>query len=131
MRIVIETVPMSKMAYRTPADYWFEEDGGIRIQVAEELGEDMAYLVGMHEAVESYLVKKHGMSDELITMFDIEFEKKRVPGNEDEPGDDPHSPYQKEHGFATAVERILCSDLGVNWKDYEEANIKVMQSYGK
>ena len=34
-------------------------------------------------------------------------------------GDDPEAPYEHEHCLATAIERILCAELRVNWEDYD------------
>lgn len=129
MRIVIETRPMAAMRYRTPGDYWVEEDGSLYITVAEELGDDMAFLVAIHELAEFWLTRKHGMSEELITMFDEEFEKARKPGDESEPGDSPQAPYHIEHGFATSIERMMCAALGINWKEYEDRCINIMEEY--
>lgn len=123
---------MERMKYRTVGDYWFDkEEDAAYIVVAEELGDDMAFMVAAHELVESYLTKKRGVTDEEITAFDEEFEKARVPGDESEPGDSPQAPYHIEHGFATSVERMLCAALGINWQDYETKNIEVLNTYGK
>lgn len=131
MNITIKTIPHKRQKYPTLGNYW-EDKNGIQIRVSEELGEDYAFLVSLHEMVEQYLCKKRGIKEKDITNFDKDFESKR--GNEmilgkkgmiirkeiDEPGDDPKSPYWKEHCFATGIERLMCAELGLSWKEYEE-----------
>ena len=83
--------------------------------------DDYHMLVFLHEMVEAHLTKVRGITEKSISNFDIEFEKKRQDGNVDEPGDDPNAPYRKEHFFATSVERLLAAELGVDWKEYDDA----------
>jgi hypothetical protein len=97
-------------------------------------------LVAVHELVEAILCRNDGVSEpDAIKPFDIEFEtaretqaddgrsvfefRGRVVGIDEEPGDDPDAPYQKQHNFATAVERMLCAALNVKWDAYCEANL--------
>ena len=77
-------------------------------------------LVGVHELVEAILCLDRGVSQEDVDKFDREFEAKRHPGNDNEPGDDPEAPYKKEHFFATNIERLLSAELGVDWNEYEQ-----------
>jgi hypothetical protein len=76
-------------------------------------------LVAVHELVEVLQCSYLRISTASVDRFDIEFEKKRKPGNTDEPGDDARAPYRVQHGIATGVERILAALLGVNWNKYE------------
>lgn len=78
------------------------------------------FLIQAHELVEVKLCEQAGVTQEQVDKFDKEFEAKREPGNEDEPGDEPDAPYKTQHGIATGVERILAATLGVDWKDYEK-----------
>ena len=82
--------------------------------------EDYEFLVAVHELIEQYLCKKRNIKEPDISAFDIEFEKNRQPGNEDEPGDDPSAPYRKEHFFATSIERLIAAELGVDWQEYDK-----------
>ena len=77
-------------------------------------------LVAAHEMVEMILVKQRGISEQSISEFDIAFEHSRAQGKVlGEPGDDPRAPYQREHFFATNLERLLAAELGVDWFAYE------------
>ena len=35
------------------------------------------------------------------------------------PGDHPKAPYRAEHFFATNLERLFSSELGVDWFEYD------------
>lgn len=97
-------------------------------------------LIAIHELVEVILCEHDGVTQEAVDAFDMEFEKKRqeriddaarkvtepgvTSGEEaliaiEEPGDDEKAPYRDQHCFATGIERLLASRLGVGWKDYE------------
>lgn len=136
MKITIETIPHVHQAYDTVGDYW-EDESGIHIVVSEMGDEKMEQLVGLHELVEVILMRARGIPLSASTVFDKEFEANRgrsVPAGVDptdgsivfrqfpcdgEPGDAPDSPYQNEHNFATAVERMVCAALGIKWDDYD------------
>ncbi len=113
MKINIRTIPHDKQRYETCGDYWTDSEGRIKIVVSDMGNDDYAFLVGLHEMVEYWLVKKRGINEQSITDFDIKFDGKG------EPGDDPEAPYQKEHNFATGIERLMCSELGIKWQDYD------------
>jgi hypothetical protein len=80
----------------------------------------MEALIAVHELVECMLCKSDGIDQVTVDKFDMEFEKDRAVGNEDEPGDDPHAPYHGQHCFATGVERLLAATIGVKWNDYAD-----------
>lgn len=119
--ISVEVIPHEKMRYETCGDYTFGEDGSIHVKVSAMGNRDCEFLVAIHELVEAYLCQKRGITDEVITGFDIGFEENRQPGDIFEPGDHPQSPYRDEHCLATSVERMMCAALGVSWWDYEDA----------
>jgi hypothetical protein len=78
--------------------------------------------VALHELTEMFLVLNRGINIADIDAFDIEFERKRIgPEDIDEPGDDPKAPYQNEHCYATAVERMFIAANGAKWADYDVA----------
>jgi hypothetical protein len=119
MIIHIETIPHKNQRYPTAGD-WHENNGILHIKVSEELSDKEAVLVALHELIEVTLCKDRGISGESVDAFDMEYEKNRPDGDESEPGDDPAAPYRKEHFFATNVERLMASELGVDWQTYEE-----------
>ncbi len=120
MKIRIESIPHHEQRYPTVGDYWQEGDTD---QVRVSAMKDWRYeiLVAVHELIEMALTRHRGISEESITAFDVEYERLReeelVKG---EPGDSAKAPYQKEHFFATNVERLFAAELGVNWADYDQ-----------
>ena len=120
MKIVIETIPHLTHRYQTCGDWYRDKEGNLQIKVSQEIGDEYALLVALHELVEVALCEKRGITTDQVDAFDKAFEAARVEGNEDEPGDDPNAPYRKEHFFATSIERLMSAELGVDWKEYDE-----------
>ena len=129
MKIVIETKKLDSMRYKSLGDY-FEDHGVEYIQVAELGDWRMELAIAIHELVEDYICKHRGIKEEDIMAFDLMFEKEREEGKwtDEEPGDDSRAIYSKEHQIATAVERLLCSYLDVEWDKYEQKCIDVLNS---
>jgi len=48
------------------------------------------------------------------------YEDNRREDDDSEPGDSELAPYYAEHQFATAIERRLAAELGVNWDHYDK-----------
>jgi hypothetical protein len=120
MNIHLRTIPHSEQRYETPGDWENLPNGLLRISVSDMGNEDYAFLVAIHEAVEVWLCNKRGITDEAVSAFDIEYEKNRPEGDESEPGDHPDAPYNKEHFFATNIERMIALELGVDWELYAQ-----------
>ena len=120
MKIKIQTIPHDKQRYPTAGDYW-ELGGTTYFTISELADERYEWLVLIHELVEYFIVKISGIAITHIDQFDMQFELERAPGNLDEPGDDPRSPYFMAHQVASMVERICAFAFGVLWKDYEGA----------
>ena len=118
MNVSIKTIPASEQRYATSGDWWFEGDN-LEIRVTEDGNWKYEMLVAVHELCEVLLCKDRGITQESVDAFDIAFEAARKEGNTDEPGDEASAPYQKEHFFASNVERLLAAELKVNWKDYD------------
>jgi len=119
MNIVIKTIPHDQQRYETVGDWKISENGDIEILVSDMGNEDYNFLVALHELIEVKLCQKRGITDDLVTAFDMAFEEKREEGNEDEPGDDPAAPYKTEHFCATNIERLISAELGVDWRTYD------------
>lgn len=119
MNINIQTIPHDQHRYPTCGDWWLDEQGNLQIRVSDMGNTDYEALVALHELVEVLLCKKRGITTEQVDAFDKTFESNRAEGNNDEPGDDPAAPYRKEHFFATNIEALMSSELGVDWKTYE------------
>lgn len=118
-QIVIEFIPHDHQRYETVGDWFFDAQGDLHIRVSDLGNFLFNFLVASHELVEVVLCMQHGVTQEEVDKFDMEFELARQPGNVDEPGDNMLAPYYSEHQLASGVERLLAAMLGVNWKEYE------------
>lgn len=126
----IEVIDHKDQAYPTVGNWLFQENGSILIQVSDTGSQNYAFLIGIHEAIESWLCRMHGISQKAVDRFDIRYEHARKrnislpcgckPTATSEPGDDPHAPYGEYHKFATKIEKQLSKALMVSWKDYEK-----------
>lgn len=94
------------MRYETLGDY-FDKDGVLIVQISDEVPEDEQFLVALHELVEWKLCQLRGISNAQIDAFDLAFR------DEGEPGDDPASPYRREHRFAMLIEHLLAHEMGL------------------
>ena len=119
MKLDIQTIPHIQQRYDTVGDFW-EEGDVTHLRISEMSDTRYEMLVLIHELVEYFLCKLAGVDLKATDDFDIEFEKNRVEGNVDEPGDDQRAPYFMQHQLATVVERVFAVMLGVMWKDYEK-----------
>jgi hypothetical protein len=120
MKIIIETIPHGEQRYPTVGDYWEDPDGTVQVRVSEMDDWRYVILVAVHEIIEMMLTRHRGIDEETISKFDIAFEQARERGEVvGEPGDAANSPYQREHFFATNLERLLAAELGVDWWVYE------------
>jgi hypothetical protein len=119
LSFLIRVIPHTAQRYETVGDYYRDEDENMHIKVSHMSDNRHELLVIIHELIEVILTEHRGISEKSISDFDIEFEKNRQPNNLDEPGDDIHAPYYKEHQIATAVERLMAAELNVDWHKYE------------
>jgi len=119
MRITIDTIPHKQQRYPTVGDWRFDRDGNLEIRVSALGDRPMEGLIAIHELVEVLLCLHNGILQAEVDEFDIKFEADRKRGNDDEPGDCPDAPYKHQHCFATGIERILASALGISWAEYE------------
>lgn len=123
LKVEMKSIKQSEQRYETLGDWWDDENGVTQIRVTGLKIPESEFLVCLHELVEQYLCKKRGISEESVSDHDKMFEKERSDGKWDEyaePGDDPRAPYRKEHFVAEIIERIMASELGINWKEHCE-----------
>ena len=112
--------PHKYQRYNTVGDY-IDGHGATFFSISEMGNEQYELLVAVHELVEKILCDKRGISTQSIDEFDMEFERRRQPYSDDEPGHDPSAPYHREHVFAERIERMLAEELGVDWDEYDKA----------
>ena len=122
MDITIKIIPHSSQRYNTVGDWQVDPTGNVLITVSAMSDWKKELLVAFHEIVEYLLCKDRNIPQEFVDKFDTEYEAARSEWDkESEPGDAAGAPYRKEHFFATTVERLLATELNVDWKAYEEA----------
>jgi hypothetical protein len=115
MKIHVTTIPHEEQRYPTAGDWWWDGDT-LEMRVSTLPDWRYGVLVTVHELVEAVLCKAHGVTAEAVDAWDTGIGK-----DIDDPGDDPRAPYHREHRAASALERRLARDLGVNWDAYNDA----------
>jgi hypothetical protein len=118
--IHIRTIPHGSQRYNTVGDWvFFEGPSGpaLDVLVSELSNHQRELLIAVHELVEAFLCEYKGITNEGVDRFDLNFDFEK--GGEGEPGDDPRCPYAKPHGIASSVERLVATELGVSWSEYE------------
>lgn len=122
MKIISLTIPHNEQRYDTAGDWWFDESGDLQIRVSKLSNPYREFLVSIHEQAEAMMCLARGISEKDVSDFDIRFEQDRAKGLVSatrEPGDAPDAPYRKEHFSATNIERIMASELDVDWDQYD------------
>lgn len=122
-KIVIEVIPHNDQRYETCGDWYYNVAGELVIKVSET-NLKYEFLVVLHELIEVVLCECKGISEKLVTDFDLNFEKMRseypeIVGDR-EPGDDDSAPYFHEHAMASRVEHWIADSTGVDWSEYEK-----------
>lgn len=114
-----KVIPHDEHRYDTPGDYWTDVDGIEQFRVSRMHDERYEHLVLIHELVERILCHHWGISNRSIDNFDLKWKGKG------EPGDDHNAPYWEAHQIASAVERLMAAELGVDWNEYDRAVSKL------
>lgn len=114
--IMSAVIPHKSQRYDTAGDYYKED--GIQVFAISKMNADREFMVLVHEIIEWYLTEKRGIKEKDITKFDtLDVE----PKYESDPGMSPKAPYHKEHLFSTKIEKMLCKELGLDWKEYDKS----------
>jgi hypothetical protein len=119
----------SEMRYNTAGDWQLMPtpcrplgEQALLITVAKQEDSRAHMLVAIHELVESLLCIQRGITTEMVDHFDMNVAKTEDPGTE------PNCPYQKEHAFASAIERLIAHEMGINFEKYDKTISE--QQYG-
>ncbi len=96
----------------------------LQVRVSPQSDERYEILLAIHETCEAILCKYNGVTQAAVDAFDLEYDKTHT--FDLNAGDDPGAPYAREHCFATAIERIMAAELGINWLKYDT---ELAQSY--
>ena len=139
-KINLEVIPHEEQRLDGAGDYYYEDNGDQVIKVSSLRGDiDERYsklfenLIFIHELVEITMTEFHGIEEPEIQAHDELFGKEQELGMhhpEDEPGDDPRSPYRLEHQTAETVERMILSALGLSFTDYDTYFFKTLYPNG-
>ena len=121
MNIEIFSIPHQEHRYDTVGD-WFNltklTERPIKkyltIRVSRMDNPDYEFLVGIHELIEAWLCQKQGIRSQDVDAFD------RAHPDSEEPGNLPNAPYHKQHIFASHIEQLIATELGVDWDQYEQ-----------
>jgi hypothetical protein len=109
--VTIEFIPHKEQRYASLGDWQFQ-DGHILIKISDTGNRYMNFLLAIHELVEAMLCDHVDITDKQVDEWDFNYKG-------DEPGDDPKCPYYEQHAFATIIEKLLCNQFGIDWRDYE------------
>jgi hypothetical protein len=113
--VTIRTIPHSEQRYETVGDWQYDKTNERHVITVSELGSwKKEALIAVHELVEMILCHHNVVIEQEVDDFDIQHPELN------DPGDDARAPYQREHCYATAVERMLCAALGIQWEEYEK-----------
>lgn len=139
--IVVATIEHDKQRYPTAGDWfwlarearnaqeWGEQDDQptLVVRISDTGSWRYNALLAVHELIEALLCANDGVTQEQVDDFDQRFEKLRATMTPlmaellGEPGDHRDAPYRKQHCYATAVERMLCAAMGIDWVEYDAA----------
>lgn len=110
--------------YPTCGDYW-ETPYSYEFRITRQDNPDKNLLILLHEMIEYALCAKRGITEEVITNFDLEWNKKAESSTDwyaddiaDEPGNEPSAPYVKEHRIAENFERLFAEYMQIDWFEY-------------
>lgn len=119
MNINAKVIPESEMRPEVNgADWFFDENGDLQVRVSPMGDWRYEVLLMVHELCEAILCDHNGVTVAQVDAFDLEYDKTHT--FDLNAGDDPKAPYKREHCFATAIERIMCAELGVDWETYDK-----------
>ena len=120
MNTHIKVIRHSAQRYPTCGDWYYNASSDLQIRVSKLSDGRYEQLIALHEFVEALLCDAAGVDEQAVTDFDMGFENMRRVGDTSEPGDCKDAPYYKQHQIATAIEKLIAVELGVNWQDYEK-----------
>ena len=117
--IVIEVINHKEQRYPTLGDWEFSQPvvgrENLLIRVSDTGVSEFNQLIAIHELIEALLCKVNGVTQQEVDEWDMSHLE--LP----EPGDHIQAPYHMEHYFASIIEHMVATEMGVVWEDYEQA----------
>lgn len=118
MNINIRVIPESEMRPEVSgADWFWDQDGNLQVRVSPMSDWRREILLALHETVEAIMCMHNGVSQQAVDAYDKAYYETHECDKD--AGDEADAPYVHEHCLATAIERILCAELDVNWASYD------------
>jgi len=126
MKIEIRIIPNNKQRYNTVGDWQYDEkDGTLFIDVSDMKNDRFESLVAIHELIEANLCLSDGITSKMVDDFDMG----PIGSNLEEPGDSLRSPYFKQHGVASGIERILATLMFIDNAGFDAVIKKMGEEY--
>jgi hypothetical protein len=117
-RIEIKFIDPKNQRFGEAGDWFYDaEDDRMTVFVNRMSDWRSELAVAIHELCESIACLAADIDQTDVDAFDKRFHEDLHDG---EAGDNPDAPYHKQHVGATAVERLTCSELGINWEQHEK-----------
>lgn len=114
-KIEINFIDHKDHRYETVGDYFESGEVGNKIiNVSKMKDRRFEYLVAIHELIEMALVEDANIPFSEIDGFD------KAHLDDEDPGSLPNCPYRVQHMIAMSIEMLLATQLGVDWRSYEE-----------
>lgn len=117
---IITIVPHETQRYDTAGDYRDINESWTEFRISEMDNPDYEFLLIVHEFIEEHLTRRRGITDDIITEWDVNHI------NHPDPGSIEGCPYHAEHLFATFIEKEVCHKLGIDWNEYSESFEKLV-----
>ena len=122
--IEMRAIAHNEQRYKTPGDY-FKKSGKWQIRVSRMSKPQYEFFCSMHEAIELFLTQLRGIGEAKIKAFDL------ANINHPDPGRLKNAPYHREHMFSMKIEKLLCKECGIQWKDYDSDFDRLVYRKGK
>jgi hypothetical protein len=124
-QVIINIIPHKNQRYDTAGDWYrkrftsiFRDESVLFIHTSRLPNDPdnfYALAVAYHELSEALACIANGITETDVDQFDVDFKGKG------EPGDDPRSPYRKQHFAATICEMTLIAAMNKSWSAYNKA----------
>jgi hypothetical protein len=115
--LTVRVVPHTEQRYETVGD-WIPgdpENGRPHEIIVSQTGDEDANIVcALHELIEFWLCRKHGVEETKVSEFDKAFDG-------EDPGADEDAPYHDEHMAATGIELSFLTMIGKPIKEYDHS----------
>jgi hypothetical protein len=114
--IFVDFIEHKRQRYDTAGDY-FKYGRNMYFNITR-MRPEYSLMVLAHEIIEWILISHKGIKISDIDKFD-------KASTWDDPGCDPKAPYHKQHMVSIRIEKIICKELGLDWRTYDNSFSKL------